>query len=65
MTPDEYARAFEAGALAALDYIADQWPYLAEPSDSGPGVTMATAEHIGEVVTLIAQGPPMTEDQHG
>lgn len=49
----EYAKAYEAGALAALDYIADQWPHLAEPSDDYPGVTMATAEHIGQVIDLL------------
>lgn len=49
-TGSQYLSAFEAGALAAIDYIAEQWPHLAEPSDDFPGVTMATAEHIGEII---------------
>lgn len=49
----EYARAFEAGALAALDYISDQWPHLADGDEDQPGVTMATAEHIGGVIDVM------------
>lgn len=55
---DAYARAFEAGALAALDYIAEQWPHMAEASDDFPGITMATAEHIGRVVEHLKCAPP-------
>lgn len=54
----DYAAAFEDGALAALDYIAEQWPHLAEDGHDCPAVTMATAEHIGEVVTLLKTAPP-------
>lgn len=51
MITESYLAAFEAGALAALEHIADQWPDLAQPTDDFPGVTMATAEHIGELIT--------------
>lgn len=59
----EYARAYEAGALAALDYIAEQWPHLAEPSDDFPGVTMATAEHIGGVIDLMLGRSPASREK--
>lgn len=55
---DEYARAFEAGALAALEYIDQEWPDLAEPHDDFPGVTAATAEHIGRVIDLMLGRSP-------
>lgn len=50
---EAYINGYEAGARAALDYIAEQWPHLAEPSGDYPGVTDTTAEHIDEIVTLI------------
>lgn len=53
MVSHDYAQAFENGALAALDYIAEQWPDLAEPSDDFPGVTEATAERIGEIIDVM------------
>ncbi len=53
LVSDEYARAYEAGALAALDWIADNYPDLDEPSDDYPSPTMAAAEHIGEVLDLL------------
>jgi len=49
----DYARAFEAGALAALEYIDDNWPNLGDWSSDYPVVTTATAEHIGRVVDLM------------
>lgn len=49
----EYAEAYEAGALAALDYIVENWPHLDEETDDFPGVTMATAEHIGGVIDVM------------
>ena len=53
LVSDEYARAYEAGALAALDWIASEYPDLAEPSDDYPSPTMAAAEHIGDVIDLM------------
>ena len=50
---DEYARAFENGALAACDYIAEQWPDLAEGYDDNLSVTDATAEHIGGIIDVM------------
>lgn len=50
---DEYARAYEAGALAALDYMADEWPHLAEGHDDATAPTMVAAEHIGRVIDLM------------
>jgi hypothetical protein len=46
MSP-EYAEAFEAGALAALDYITDERPDLED-------VTMRAAEKIGATITAQA-----------
>lgn len=43
---NEYATAFQDGALAALDYIAGEQPDLED-------VTMAGAEHIGRVLDLM------------
>ena len=40
---DDYARAFEAGALAALDWIAEQ-------DEAMEDMTLAAAEHIGKVI---------------
>lgn len=48
-----YARAFEAGGLAACEYIAEQWPHLSEPSDDFPGLPEAVAEHIAFVAQAI------------
>lgn len=49
----DYLKAFEDGALAAIAYIAEQWPDLAEASDDLPGVTTATTEHIGDLINTL------------
>lgn len=50
MVSDEFARAYELGALAALDFIADEWPDMAEDHDDTLAPTMQAAEHIGRVI---------------
>lgn len=56
----DYVAGYEAGAAAALDYIADRWPELDRGSLAVPGeeeyelgVTEATARHIRGVVELL------------
>lgn len=53
LVSEEYARAYEDGALAALEWIADEYPALNEPSDDYPAPTEAAAEHIGAVIDLM------------
>jgi hypothetical protein len=60
----EYLRAYEAGALAAIDYIADEWPHLAEPKDDHPSVTFATAEFPDVSIQDILDGWTLEEVQN-
>lgn len=50
---EEYARAYEAGALAALEWLADEYPDLNEDGEDGTSPTMAAAEHIGRVIDVL------------
>lgn len=50
---DEYARAYEAGALAALDWLNDNYPDLEAAGEDCPSPTMAAAEHIGGVIDVL------------
>ena len=53
LVSEEYARAYEAGALAALDWLNDNYPDLEQPFEDCPSPTMAAAEHIGGVLDLL------------
>ena len=49
---EEYARAYEAGALAAIEWFSDEYPDFTDPEEGG-GPAMACAEHIGRVIDLM------------
>jgi hypothetical protein len=51
---NQYVRAFEAGAQAALDHIVDSWPELAGDDES---VVDDTRKHIARVVALLRHYP--------
>jgi hypothetical protein len=52
LVSDEYARAYEAGALAAIEWFVDRYPDLMDPEE-GPTPSLEAAEHIGHVIDLM------------
>lgn len=56
---DDYLRGFHAGAAAAIDYLSDQWPDLAQPYDDTPAPTEAIMAHVAAVADVLSGAAPV------